>query len=64
VLRLKNAFRPRQITIRQSASDPKTLAFVGTGVAIIIPIAPGYQGYAYWIFRGKSEPSSSYGPTP
>jgi cytochrome d ubiquinol oxidase subunit II len=45
---------PRHFTIWDSAADPQTLAFVGVGIAIIIPIVLAYQFHAYWVFRGKT----------
>jgi len=45
---------PRNITIWDGVNDPQTLAFVGTGIAIIIPIVLAYQAHAYWVFRGKT----------
>jgi cytochrome d ubiquinol oxidase subunit II len=45
---------PRHVTIWDGASDLQTLIFVGTGTALIMPIVLAYQGYAYWVFRGKT----------
>jgi cytochrome bd ubiquinol oxidase subunit II len=56
---------PRHFTIWDSAADPQTLAFVGAGIAIIIPIVLAYQFHAYWVFRGKtSAHDSGVGLTP
>ena len=52
---------PRSITIWQAASSPRTLAFVGVGAAIILPITLAYLAFAHWIFRGKARPDSVYG---
>lgn len=52
---------PRLVTIWDGASDPRTLGFVGVGVAIIIPIVLAYQAHAYWVFRGKARPLDGYG---
>ncbi len=52
---------PRHVTIWDGAADPQTLAFIGTGVAIIIPIVLAYQANAYWVFRGKTKVLDGYG---
>ena len=52
---------PRKVTIWDGISDPQTLAFIGVGLAIIIPIVLFYQGHAYWVFRGKTRPHGGYG---
>jgi cytochrome d ubiquinol oxidase subunit II len=52
---------PRSITIWQAASSPRTLAFVGVGTAIILPITLAYLAFAHWIFRGRARPDSYYG---
>jgi len=51
---------PRQVTVWDGAADPKTLAFVGLGLFVIIPIVLAYQAHAYWVFRGKVGPSAGY----
>jgi len=52
---------PRHVTIRDGIADPQTLAFAGTGVALIIPIVLAYQAHAYWVFRGKTRVGEGYG---
>jgi cytochrome d ubiquinol oxidase subunit II len=42
-------------------ADPQTLVFIGTGIAIVIPIVLAYQGHAYWVFRGKTQHLEGYG---
>lgn len=44
---------PRSITIWQAASNPKSLAFLLVGAAILIPILLAYTIYAYIVFKGK-----------
>jgi cytochrome d ubiquinol oxidase subunit II len=51
---------PRSVSIWDGAADPKTLAFVGSGLVVIIPIVLIYQARAYWVFRGKVRPSAGY----
>ena len=43
------------------ASPPATLAFVGIGNAVIVPIILCYVGDAYWVFRGKTSPGARSG---
>jgi cytochrome d ubiquinol oxidase subunit II len=52
---------PYTITLWQAASSPPTLAFVGVGVAITLPIIFAYLGYTHWVFRGKTSPGAGYG---
>jgi cytochrome bd ubiquinol oxidase subunit II len=52
---------PRHVTIWDGIADPQTLAFAGTGVAVIIPIVLAYQAHAYWVFRGKTRVTEAYG---
>jgi cytochrome d ubiquinol oxidase subunit II len=52
---------PRHVTIWDGVADPQTLAFIGTGIAIVIPIVLAYQGHAYWVFRGKTQHLEGYG---
>jgi cytochrome bd ubiquinol oxidase subunit II len=52
---------PRHVTIWDGISDPQTLAFIGVGIAIIIPIVLTYQAHAYWVFRGKTRHIDGYG---
>jgi cytochrome d ubiquinol oxidase subunit II len=51
---------PYAATIWQAASSPGTLAFVGIGTAIIVPIVLGYVGFAYWVFRGRTTDETGY----
>jgi cytochrome d ubiquinol oxidase subunit II len=55
---------PRHVTVWDGISDPQTLAFVGVGVAVIIPIVLAYQAHAYWVFRGKTRHHDGYGAAP
>ncbi|MET3356365.1 UNVERIFIED_ORG: cytochrome d ubiquinol oxidase subunit II [Xanthobacter viscosus] len=52
---------PRQVTVWDGLADPQSLAFVGIGVAVIIPIVLAYQVHAYWVFRGKTVDHGGYG---
>jgi cytochrome bd ubiquinol oxidase subunit II len=52
---------PYEATLWQAASSEATLAFVGIGTAVIVPITLAYLGYAHWVFRAKSGPDAGYG---
>jgi cytochrome bd ubiquinol oxidase subunit II len=52
---------PYAATLWQAASSEETLAFVGIGIALILPIILAYLAYAHWVFRGKAEASGGYG---
>ena len=51
---------PPNLTIWQVAAPEKSLAFALVGAAILIPIILAYTAYAYWVFRGKMDPSKGY----
>ncbi|MBW6401319.1 cytochrome d ubiquinol oxidase subunit II [Roseomonas sp. HJA6] len=51
---------PRHVTIWDGLADRRSLAFVGFGVACIMPIVLAYQAHAYWVFRGKVKPGEGY----
>jgi cytochrome d ubiquinol oxidase subunit II len=51
---------PYVATLWQAASSRATLAFVGIGTAIIVPIVLGYFEFAYWVFRGKITGQTGY----
>jgi cytochrome d ubiquinol oxidase subunit II len=51
---------PRSITIWQAAAPPESLGFLLVGALILIPIILGYTAHAYWIFRGKVDPTGGY----
>jgi cytochrome d ubiquinol oxidase subunit II len=44
---------PTAITIQQAASPSKTLIFMLTGIGMMIPVMLIYNGYQYFVFRGK-----------
>jgi cytochrome d ubiquinol oxidase subunit II len=52
---------PYGLTLWQVASSRPTLAFVGIGVAVTLPLILSYLGYAHWVFRGKTGPGTGYG---
>jgi cytochrome bd ubiquinol oxidase subunit II len=52
---------PYSVTLWQAASSPPTMAFVGIGTAVIVPVVLGYFGFAHWVFRGKITSDIGYG---
>jgi cytochrome d ubiquinol oxidase subunit II len=51
---------PQSITIWQAAAPDNALLFMLVGVAVLVPVILAYTGWAYWVFRGKVDPSSGY----
>jgi len=51
---------PPSVTIWQAAAPDSSLAFLLVGAVVLIPIILAYTGYAYWVFRGKVDPSEGY----
>lgn len=50
---------PPNVTLGEAASSPKTLVFMLVGIGMLIPVMVIYNGYLYFVFRGKA-PKSSY----
>jgi cytochrome d ubiquinol oxidase subunit II len=51
---------PPSLSIWDVAAPDSSLAFALVGAAMLIPIILGYTAYAYWVFRGKMNPSEGY----
>jgi cytochrome d ubiquinol oxidase subunit II len=51
---------PGALTIKEAAAPDASLGFLLAGAAVLIPIILIYTGYAYWVFRGKVDPSEGY----
>ncbi|SLN75460.1 cytochrome d ubiquinol oxidase subunit II [Oceanibacterium hippocampi] len=51
---------PPSVTIWQAAAPDSSLRFLLVGAAVLIPVILAYTGYAYWVFRGKVDPSKGY----
>jgi cytochrome d ubiquinol oxidase subunit II len=51
---------PGTLTIQEAAAPDSSLAFLLVGAVVLFPIILGYTGYAYWVFRGKIDPSEGY----
>ncbi len=51
---------PPDLTIWQAAAPDSSLAFLLVGALVLLPLILGYTAYAYWVFRGKVDPSEGY----
>jgi cytochrome d ubiquinol oxidase subunit II len=51
---------PRAVTIWQGAAPNNSLALLLVGALVLLPIILAYTGYAYWVFRGKTDPDAGY----
>ncbi|MFN3210634.1 MAG: cytochrome d ubiquinol oxidase subunit II [Roseovarius sp.] len=51
---------PPSLTIWQAAAPDESLAFTLVGAVILVPVILAYTAYAYWVFRGKVDPSEGY----
>jgi cytochrome d ubiquinol oxidase subunit II len=51
---------PGALTITEAAAPDESLGFLLVGALFLIPIILAYSGYAYWVFRGKVDPSEGY----
>ena len=47
---------PGRVTIWQASAPAASLGFMLVGAGILIPVILAYTGYAYWVFRGKTDP--------
>lgn len=44
---------PPDVTITDAAASPRTQVFMLTGIGMLLPIMLIYNGYQYFVFRGK-----------
>jgi len=51
---------PPSLTIWQAAAPDASLQFTLVGTVILIPLILSYTAYAYWVFRGKVDPTAGY----
>ncbi|MSU89237.1 cytochrome d ubiquinol oxidase subunit II [Rhodobacteraceae bacterium 2CG4] len=51
---------PPTLTIWEAAAPDESLAFTLVGAVVLVPMILGYTAYAYWVFRGKMDPSEGY----
>lgn len=49
---------PPSITIWDAAAPPESQAFLLVGAVVLVPLILAYNGYAYYIFRGKVRPGA------
>ena len=51
---------PPSVTIWHAAAPDSSLRFLLVGAAVLVPLILAYTGYAYWVFRGKTDPGHGY----
>ena len=51
---------PPSLTIWDAAAPDESLAFLLVGALVLVPMILAYTAYAYWVFRGKIDPSHGY----
>ncbi|MBA3812071.1 MAG: cytochrome d ubiquinol oxidase subunit II [Caulobacteraceae bacterium] len=51
---------PYEITFREAANAPNTLALILGGLAVLAPFIVGYTALVYWLFRGKVAADAAY----
>ncbi len=51
---------PPSVTIWEAAAPDESLLFLLVGAGVLIPLILAYTAYAYWVFRGKVDPSEGY----
>ncbi len=51
---------PPSVTIWDAAAPDASLGFLLVGTAVLLPLIVAYTGYAYWVFRGKTDPTEGY----
>jgi cytochrome bd ubiquinol oxidase subunit II len=51
---------PTSVTIWSAAAPESSLRFLLVGAGILIPLILAYTAWSYWVFRGKTDPSSGY----
>jgi len=51
---------PYQLTLWESASSPRTQAFLLVGTLFLIPVILTYSSWSYWVFRGKVRADVGY----
>ena len=48
------------VTILDAATPYKSQIFMFVGACVLIPIILAYTAFAYWVFRGKTDPDEGY----
>ncbi len=51
---------PPSLTIAEAAAPDESLWFLLVGASVLVPMILAYTAYAYWVFRGKVDPSEGY----
>jgi cytochrome d ubiquinol oxidase subunit II len=51
---------PPSLTIFDAAAPDKSLKFALVGTVVLVPMILAYTAYAYWVFRGKVDPTEGY----
>jgi cytochrome d ubiquinol oxidase subunit II len=51
---------PPSLSIHEAAAPDASLSFALYGTAVLVPMILAYTAYAYWVFRGKVDPSEGY----
>jgi len=51
---------PHSVTIWEAAAPDTSLHFLLVGAAVLVPIILIYTAHAYWVFRGKVDPTQGY----
>ncbi len=51
---------PPSLSIAEAAAPEESLSFALYGTVVLVPLILIYTAYAYWVFRGKIDPSEGY----
>ncbi|MGB3455024.1 MAG: cytochrome d ubiquinol oxidase subunit II [Litorimonas sp.] len=51
---------PPDVTILDAATPYNSQIFMFVGAVFLLPLILGYTAYAYWVFRGKTDPDEGY----
>lgn len=51
---------PPDVTILSAATPYNSQIFMFVGAVVLLPLILGYTAYAYWVFRGKTDPDEGY----
>lgn len=51
---------PPDVTILDAATPYNSQIFMFVGAVVMLPLILGYTAYAYWVFRGKTDPDEGY----
>lgn len=51
---------PPTVSIWDAAGPDSSLKFLLVGASVLIPVIVVYTAHAYWVFRGKIDPSAGY----